>query len=261
MTKWPAPQDATNKADCKSLCKHYSWYSNIIESLLASCDTKHLHLWLFLCLSLMMSKSSVFKVSKQIKWIWPFTKKGSAHIPKRVLWTPNPPQVPPSSPWEQTKQSKRVTSNSGKHKKPKIRTAYPCFFPCIRCRFHKYDVSGGQIQSPESCFFRRYSIHQADVFNLGKSVWQGYCKAKELVTNKSQQVLSCLIQIWFWTRSFQKQKTKTCPLKLIRSHKCLYIKRYKFTNSLNATLYIPQKIHTPYFLRIFWVLKRSMFLL
>ena len=191
----------------------------------------------------------------------PLQKKAVLTFQKECSEHPTPPS--PTHPIKRTDktESKLVTSNNGKHKKPKIRTAYPCFFPCVRRRFHKYDVSGGQIQSPEGCFFRRYSIHQADVFNLGKSVWQGYRKAKELVTNKSQQVISCLIQIRFWTRSFQKRKTKTYPLKLITSHKGLYIKRYKFTNSLNATLNIPHKIHTPYFLRISWVLKRSMFLL
>lgn len=202
-----------------------------------------------------------------LKWV----KRSSGHdpLPKTAVLTfqkecsehPTPPSPTLLTLRTDKTESKLVISNNGKHKKPKIRTAYPCFFPRVRCGFHKYDVSGGQIQSTEGCFFRRYSIYQADVFNLGRSVWQGYHKAKELVTNSSQQVISCLIQIWLWIRSFQKQKTKTCPLKLIRSHKGLYIKRYKFTNSLNATLNIPQKIHTPYFLRIPWVLKRSMFLL
>ena len=258
MTKWPAPQDAMKEADCKSLCQRCIWYSNIIESLLVSCDTKHLHLWLFLCLSLMMFKSSVFKVSKEIKWTWPFTV---LTFQKECFEHPTPASPTLLTLRTDKTESKLVTSNNGKHKKPKIRTAYPCFFPCVRCGFHKYDVSGSQIQSTEGCFFRRYSIYQADVFNLGRSVWQGYHKAKELVTDNSQQVITCLIQIWLWIKSFQKQKTKTCPLKLIRSHQGLYIKRYKFTNSLNATLNIPQKIHTPYFLRISWVLKRSMFLL
>ena len=105
------------------------------------------------------------------------TEKDKTHIPKRVLWTS---KIPPSSPWGQ----RNGGSNNGKHLEPKIRNAYPCFLSCVRCIFHKYDMSSRQIQSTEGRFFRRYSIYQADIFNLEKSVWQGYSKEKGLLTKK-----------------------------------------------------------------------------
>lgn len=135
MTTWPAPQDATKEADCKSLCKCCMWYSDIIESLLVSCDTKHLHLWLFPCLSLMMFKSSVFKVSKEIKWTWPFTKNGSAHIPKRVLWTPNPAKSHPPHLENRQNRIKTCYFKQWKTQKAKNKDCIPMFLSSRQVRF------------------------------------------------------------------------------------------------------------------------------
>lgn len=56
---------------------------------------------------------------------------------------------PLPAPWGQTKEwrLKLFISNNGKHVEFKRRNAYPCFFSCVSCIFHEYDMSSRQIQS------------------------------------------------------------------------------------------------------------------